>query len=54
MSIDRIDRNWFKFTVNIFEEEDKEYSRPPGSCFDENTFVWQTITCEFYPLTQTG
>ena len=51
MSIHRISRNWFKFSVNIFNEEDKEYCRPSNRYFDENTFAWQKVACKFYLLT---
>ena len=40
MNVDRISRNCFKCSVNIFDEEDKEYCRPSSSYFNENTFAW--------------
>ena len=41
MNVDRITRNWFKFSVSTFGKEDKEYSLPCSSCLDKNVFSWQ-------------
>ena len=51
MNVERITRNWFKISVSIFEEEDKEYCKSCSSYFDENIPSWQKFTCKFYFLT---
>ena len=48
MSLDRFCRNWFKFSINIYEKCNNEYAEVCSSFFDMDNFQWQNLVSKFY------